>query len=65
MPTDKPQQPPETPSSRGPKYNFTREQWDRIFEDVRQIVAADRVWEAEHRQRQPETQDEEILSRLD
>lgn len=65
MPTDESQQQPETPSSGEPKYNFTPEQWDRIFEDVRAIVAADQAWEAEHCKRPPETPDEEILSRLD
>lgn len=58
-------QPPEPSSSAEPKYNFTPEQWDRIWAQVREVVAADRAWEAEHRHRPPETPDEEILSRLD
>jgi hypothetical protein len=65
MPTDAPLQSSETLSSAEPKYHFTPEQWDRIFQDVREIVAADRAWDKEHRKRPPETPDEEILSRLD
>jgi hypothetical protein len=66
MPSDDTQQPPETPPEQAAKKSpFTPEQWDRIWAQVREVVAADRAWEAEHRQRPPETPDEEILSRLD
>ncbi|NLF73311.1 MAG: hypothetical protein GX575_30105 [Candidatus Anammoximicrobium sp.] len=65
MPTDAPQEPPETAPSGEPKYNFTPEQWDRIWAQVREIVAADRAWEEEHRKRRPRTKGEKILRRLD
>ncbi len=65
MPTEDSQQSPESRSSGEPRYNFTPEEWDRIWAQVREVVAADRAWEAEHHKRPPETPDEEILSRLD
>jgi len=66
MPTDDPQQPPETPPAQEVKKSpFTPEEWDRIFQDVREILAADRAWEAEHCKRPPRTKGEKSLRRLD